>query len=43
MSLQKPKRKVFKQEAAQETPQNKINQHKGEKSETTGFLNKAMP
>lgn len=42
MSLQKPKRKVLKQEA-QEMPQNKINQHKGEKSENTGFLNKVMP
>lgn len=43
MSLLKPERKVLKQESAEEMPQNKINQHKGKKSETTGFLNKAMP
>lgn len=43
MSLQKPMRKILKQDAAEETPQNKIHQHKGEKSETTEFLNKAMP
>lgn len=37
-----PRGKYLKTKA-QEMSQNKINQHKKEKSETTGFLNKDMP